>query len=358
MKPVTALLKTLQTRIGIVFAIFVPFAFLIIWMTGYNGATDRIDRLHVGLVGGETNESQTAVDFFQNNAPFQTALAASQDEALADMDEGLLDMVVIVPTDLESAAASGGAKLIYYVNDRSSELVKGVMESMANQLTAQLNGVVVPDVQSLPIQAEVIKTNEISNFALSMLPMILGFIPYIAMMTMNIQFNVASNMLKRQFGKWELFFARQLVLASVAIVVPLLLSAAVKLFLDVHASFWELWGFEMLVFTACICVTQLAFALFGNAGPLFNVFLIPFQLMTAGNIIAASMLTPFYRHFGSFLPASNGIQGAMHLVYGGGSAGGYAATLALIAVVAWGLTVLRLAVPSRAAAAPKAQTAA
>lgn len=70
--------------------------------------------------------------------------------------------------------------------------------------------------------------------------------------------------------------------------------------------------------------------------------------MTAGNVIAASMLTPFYRNQGAFLPAPNGIQGAMHLVYGGGTVVDYAANLAFIAMVTCGLTIFLLAWPSKA----------
>ncbi|MDQ0720199.1 hypothetical protein QF049_001460 [Paenibacillus sp. W4I10] len=46
-----------------------------------------------------------------------------------------------------------------------------------------------------------VKTNNITNFTLSMLPMILGFITYIAVMTMNIQLNLSSMMLSRKYDR-------------------------------------------------------------------------------------------------------------------------------------------------------------
>ncbi|WP_244444657.1 YhgE/Pip domain-containing protein [Paenibacillus camerounensis] len=349
MKFISEFLKIKPAKMGITFSIFLPFIFLLIWMTGFNGATERIDQLHVGLVAGSNEESRSIAEFLAKEAPFQTSMSSSKEDALSDMDNGNTDMVIVISSNLQSSSAGSTEKLTYYINERNSEVVKSVMEGLSNKLTGQLNSTVVSNVQPLPIQAEVIKVNEISNFSSTMLPMILGFIPYIAMMTMNIQFNIASMIMKRQFGKWELFFGRQMVLVGIAIIVPLLLSAAIKIFLNVEASFWQLWGFEVLVFMASICMTQLGFVLFGGMGPLFNVFFVPFQLMTAGNVIAASMLTPFYRNLGAFLPAPNGIQGAMHLVYGGGTVGGYAGNLALIAMVTWGLTILRLAWPSKAA---------
>ncbi|MFD2385717.1 YhgE/Pip domain-containing protein [Paenibacillus xanthanilyticus] len=346
------MLNILQTRIGIVFSIFVPAVFLLIWMTGYNHATDRIDQLRVGLVGSEAAGAEDRIANVMASMPFQVIPQAELDAAMDDMNEGKMDMVIALPAGLAEQAQSGsGARLTYYVNDRSSEVVKAVMEGMAAQLTTALNGVIVPEAKPLPIQGEVVKTNPVSNFATSMLPMILGFIPYIASMTANIQFNISSLRLKREYSKWDIFLSRQLILAGIAIVVPLLMSAATKLFLVVEASFWQLWGFEMLVFAASLTVTQFAFAYFGNAAPLFNVLLIPVQLMTAGNIISTSMLSPFYRDLGSFLPVPNAVDGAMRLVYGGGTIFGSAIGLAMITVAALGLTILRIALSERGKAA-------
>ncbi|MCG7214497.1 YhgE/Pip domain-containing protein [Paenibacillus mucilaginosus] len=356
---VRSLLQLVPTRVGLVFAIFVPMIFTIIWMTGYSGAAERLDRLHIGLVNEDVQKGAAMAEYVAQHAPFQTEIEPSRQDALAKLNEGKTDMVIVIPADASAEAQErGSAKLTYYVNERNSELVKSVMEGVAGKLTAQLNTVVVPDAKPLPIQAEMVKMNGVSDFSTSMLPMILGFLPYIAVMTMNIQFNLASQILKRQHGRWRLFFARQLLLAAVTVVVPFVLAVICKLFLTVQGSFWQVWGFEMLVFAACIAVTQLAFVLFGNAGPLFNIFLIPIQLMTAGNIISASMLSPLYRHLGAFLPVPNGVQGAMNLVYGGGSLTDYAVSLGLITLTAWGLSVLRIALIKEAPAVVPVQSAA
>ncbi|MBB3109726.1 hypothetical protein FHS18_001789 [Paenibacillus phyllosphaerae] len=357
MKAAAALLKIIQTKIGIVFAFFLPLVFFLFWMTGYNDATTRIDQLHVGLVY-EASESAIA-EQMTGSLPFQIEQESTLEEALDRMDNGKTDMVIALPAGLaDSAHTDNGAKLTYYVNDRNSELVKSVMEKMASQITLMANQRVVPEAQALPIQAEIIKTNVIENFSTSMLPMILGFIPYIAMMTMNIQFNLSSMFLKRDHSKWSIFFGRQLIMLAVAIVASLVVSIIAKSVAPVDASFFGVWGFELLVFLACICFTQLGFALLGSAGPLFNIFFIPIQLMTAGNIISPEMLAPFYRHIGSFLPVPNGVEGAMHLVYGGGSASTYALHLVLIVIVTWGLTVLRTFLAKEKAAAPAARPAA
>jgi hypothetical protein len=64
------------------------------------------------------------------------------------------------------------------------------------------------------------------------------------------------------------------------------------------------------------------------------------MIMTGGSIIPSSMLEPFYRHIGSFLPS--GIPGFMQLVYIGHGIGGSVQNLFLISIVTWGITVLRV----------------
>jgi len=150
-------------------------------------------------------------------------------------------------------------------------------------------------------------------------------------------------MLGRKYDRWKIFWARQLLLLIVCIVAPLIITSVAMLFVTPVASFWEMWGFHILVYIACVCLTQMSFVLFGGLGALFNVAMIPFQLMTAGNIIATEMLTPFYRHIGDFLPASNAVRGYVRLIYSGASVTSVVINLILIALVTWGITCARMA---------------
>jgi len=47
-----------QTKVGIVFSIFVPLVFLLFWMTGYHGATERVDQLVVGIVNEDGQQGE------------------------------------------------------------------------------------------------------------------------------------------------------------------------------------------------------------------------------------------------------------------------------------------------------------
>lgn len=351
-------MKAPTTTMGLIFGLVVPLLFVVFWMTGYNGATEHVDQLHVAFVA-EDSAGAAIADHIAENVPFHAERIATLEKAQKRMNEGDLQMVISIPATLaEHVQNTGSGAITYYVNQANSDVAKGIMESVAEQITREVSGRLT-GLSELPVQAEIVKTNTVANFSTSMLPMILGFITYIAVMTMNIQMNLSSLKLQREFSKWEIFFARQKLYLLIIVIFPLLITGAAMLFVDVHSSFLAMWAYHMLVYLTCICVTQMAFSLFGQAGPLFNVALVPLQLLTAGNIIPAIMLTGFYRLLGHFLPAPNAIQGYMKLIYGsGGSVSSYVVNMLLISAVCWGITVLSLALKGRAASAELVQTGA
>ncbi|WP_138494647.1 YhgE/Pip domain-containing protein [Paenibacillus pinistramenti] len=341
--------KIMQTKIGLVFAFIVPLLFTIIWMTGYDGATGRLDQLRIGIVNADGSQGQAIAEGIGQSVPYKSVNYASLEEARQEMNDGQVSMVISIPENFTADAKSGEGKLTYYINQAASEIATSIMEKSAEQISASVGTNVFKDVHQDAVTADVVKTNGISNFAVSMLPMILGFITYIGVMTMNIQLNLVSMMLKRKYGKWQIFWARQVILLGVALAAPLVVTGVAMLFADPASSFWAMWGYHILVYLACICLTQMTFALFGGLGALVNVALIPFQLMTAGNILPAAMLTPFYRHIGDFLPASNGVRGYLRLIYSGADVSVYVLHLLLIAVVTWGITFLRTALDKQQA---------
>ncbi|BBH24855.1 hypothetical protein Back11_62000 [Paenibacillus baekrokdamisoli] len=339
MKALQSFLKTSQTKFGLVFGLFVPLFFIIVWMTGYSGATNRIDQLHAAVVNEDGSKGAIIANQITQLAPFQTKPIVSIQDAQAKINAGEIAMIISIQK----------AKLTYYINEGNSDIAKAMMEKAALEISKQLNQIGKQIVED-PIQTDIVKTNPVNDFSTSMLPMLLGFIAYIAMMTMNIQFNLASLMLKREYSKWQIFFARQMLYIAIAIVFPFIITSVAMLFSNVHSSFISMWTFQILVFLSCMCVTQMGFALFGHFGPLFNIALVPLQLMTGGNIIPTTMLTPFYRQFDNFLPASNAIQGYLHLIYSGSSISTYVVNLILISIVSWGITVICLALKEKSVA--------
>ncbi|MFB5676365.1 YhgE/Pip domain-containing protein [Paenibacillus terreus] len=361
-------LKFTQTKVGLVFACVVPLLFVLIWMTGYQGATERIDQLNAALVNEDGEQGLTVQEHIEQNAPFHVDVLNSSEEAQSLMNEGRYVMVIVIPEGFnETIHSSHSADLTFYVNQGNADIAKTIAEQAAVQIStevgqgisAELNSAVdktLEEFLSSPVQVKLVQTNQIGDFATSMLPMILGFITYIAMMTANIQFNISSMMMKRSHPKWQIFWSRQFLLLCISVIVPLIVDGVALLFTDASSPYGQLYIYHVLVFLACACFTQMAFALFGNAGPLFNVAMVPLQLMTAGNIIPADMLTPFYRHIGSFLPAPNGIQGFMRLIYSGSPVSVFAIHLLLICIATWGITLLRVALQKELAPKPTGAT--
>ncbi|MGL6104291.1 MAG: YhgE/Pip domain-containing protein, partial [Exiguobacterium acetylicum] len=81
---------------------------------------------------------------------------------------------------------------------------------------------------------------------------------------------------------------------------------------------------------------------FGPIAPLVNVALIPFQLMTAGNIVPAKMLAPFYQSLGTFLPVPNAVAGFSRLLFMNGSIGTQVLHLSLLCFGSFIITCLVL----------------
>ncbi|WP_044478039.1 YhgE/Pip domain-containing protein [Paenibacillus antibioticophila] len=327
-------IKCHPTKMGLIFALLVPMLFTIVWMTGYRGANDRIDRIHAAIVNEAGEEGNTVLQQLTNSAPFDLEQAESLNQARKQMFNGKWSMIVFIPETF----ADGRGEIRFEMKEDVSDVVKSMLSASAYQMTDALSATIS---QTNAVQATIVGNHSTKDFSANILPMLLGFIPYIAMMTSAIQFNLSSKILTRAIPKWRLFWNRQALLACIAVLLAFMLTTSTRLFISSAASFGATFGFQLLLILACIATTQMAFELFGSAGPLFNVAIVPFQLMTAGNIISSDMLAPFYRNIGSFLPASNGIKGFMHLIYGGQSIATEAIQLSLIFIVAWGITLLK-----------------
>ncbi|SNZ05714.1 YhgE/Pip N-terminal domain-containing protein [Terribacillus aidingensis] len=330
LQPLREMMKIPNTKVGIAFAIIVPLLFAIIWLTGYHNATTHFDRLKVAVVNEDGSQADSVAEQMTANLPFSAEVISYKD-AREQLDANDITMMIVIPEAFtKHLAAQEDTSLEFHMNSADSQVALSAAESAARQMTASIGG--------SHVQADIIKENSIRNFATSMVPMMLGFIVFIAFMTMNIQFNIVTQILNRKFGKWQVFWNKQLLLAIIGVVVPTIIVTIHALANDTAASYMQLWGFELLVAFACISFTQMSFAIFGNAGALFNVAMIPFMLMTAGNIIPVDMLSPVFHVIGNILPASNGVQGFAQLIYNGEGAAANILHLLFILIITFALT--------------------
>ncbi|MFD6509787.1 YhgE/Pip domain-containing protein [Bacillus sp. NPDC060175] len=341
-KTLKSYFKLSYTKFGLLFAFALPLLFSILWLTGYNGATTRIDQLKIGLVNEDTTLTESVFNALDTTLPFQLHKFTSIEQARDEMDNGMVDMVMFIPGHFKESIGTGHSEISYYVNQANANVAISVLESSAEKITTMISRKVLHISHQDDVQSNIIKDNEVSNFSFTMIPMILGFISYIAVMTMTIQLNVSTLMLKAKHGMWALFWARQIILVAVSILAPLVITGFTMFFVETVASFWIMWGFQILVYLACICLTQMTFVLMNHWAAFINTALVPLQLMTAGYIVPSSFLSPFYKNIGDFLPASNAIQGYLRLTYSGASISNYVIYLILIAAVTWGITFTKV----------------
>ena len=100
-------MKILQTKIGLVFALVVPLIFTIVWLTGYNGATERVDQLKIGIINSDGANGQQIEKIIQETVPFQTENYASLKEAEQVMNDGDIGMIVSIPAEFAANLDKG-----------------------------------------------------------------------------------------------------------------------------------------------------------------------------------------------------------------------------------------------------------
>ncbi len=317
-----------QTKVGLMFALIVPVLFLVVWMTGYHGATDRLDQLRIAVVKDETTTE--LYKKLQSDSPFSLKEVSSETEGMKQLDAGEVEMVLV-------ADLIDKKKMTFYVNQANAEFANGILKQATAEITQGING-------QPAVSSDIIIEHQVSDFSMSMLPLLLGFVIYIAVMTMGIQFNLVTQILQKRFSKWSLFWSKQLLHGIVLLVVPLVMVSLAFAFADIETSFFKVWAFQLLLTATCISVTQMNFAIFGPIAPLVNVALIPFQLMTAGNIVPPSMLAPFYQTIGHYLPVPNAVGGLTRLIYFDGDISSFILRLTVILLVTVAVTLILTAV--------------
>ncbi|MBP2000662.1 hypothetical protein J2Z69_001693 [Paenibacillus shirakamiensis] len=342
-------MKMTNTKVGLVFGIGLPLLFVLVWMTGYHQATERLDQLRVAVVNEAGNAAEAIQKSMISSAPFHMEVVKEAKDPKKVLVDEKYDMLIVIPKAfMQEVTQKHSSQLSVYVDEGSSSVSRSILEQAADQMSKQIqkgiaqNSKLAAGSEPIEIKTTVVASEAPSDFATSMVPMILGFITYIGTMTLAIQFNISTQILSKFYSLRRLFLAKQIILLATVLIAPLLITGLTLLFTETEASFGQMYIFHVLVYAACVSFTQMSFTLLGHVAPLFNTAMIPFQLMTAGNIVPVVMLAPFYRYIGNFLPAPNGVQGFMKLVYTNASIASYVVHLLLIILVTGGATWLKV----------------
>ncbi|MFD0588859.1 YhgE/Pip domain-containing protein [Paenibacillus sp. GCM10027627] len=338
---VQSFLKRPTTWVGITTAFMFQIIFSVIWMTGYNGVTDRTDQLRIAVVNEDKAMGSAIAANLLHHLPFDMTESGTLEAAKTELNNRHLQMVVHIPADFsqKAADAAGQAQIVYYINESNPALIKSMMSVAASQITAEVNKQAVAAgiqktlaVASVPVeQAEAASiglservtsnlqaSNAVEGMNNQMVPMMMVLASYVGAMIMGMNLEQSSIAIASQVGKWRRFSARAIINTTAALLVSLVGSTLlVSLGGQVEQGFLTLWGFQFLFLLTFMFVSQMFLYLFGIAGMLFNIVLLSAQLVSSGAIVPRELLSNFYTELSALLPATYAVDGNMNILFGG-----------------------------------------
>lgn len=373
---IQAFMKRPTTIVGIITALMFQIVFSVIWMTGYNGVTDRIDKLHIAVVNEDQQFGAQIAGSLVGNLPFQMSQPASLEDAKQQLNARELQMIIYFPADFsqKAMAADGKADIGYFINESNPALIKSIMSNVAAEVTKEANAQAIEQGiagtlgkagvpaeqaavagQSLAerITANIESMNPVKGMSNQMVPMMMVLASYVGAMIMGMNLEQSSMMVSAVAGRWKRFAARSIITAGAAIGVSLVGSSLLAAFNgQMEQGFLKLWLFQLMFVLAFMFVSQMFLYVFGMAGMLFNIIALSAQLVSSGAIVPRELLPDFYVKLGEALPATYAVEGLMNVLFGGKGIGSEVVALAIIAII--GFVISMAAVGLKKQAAPKA----
>ncbi|MBD2870993.1 YhgE/Pip domain-containing protein [Paenibacillus arenilitoris] len=367
-----AFMKRPTTWIGIVTALMFQIVFSAIWMTGYDGVTERVGELRIAVVNEDEQMGRQVASGLVQNLPFDMREESSLEAAKKRLNERELQMVVYIPGDfsMKATAADGTASIQYLINESNPALIKSIMTGAAAQITAEVNrqavaggvqtvlgGLHMPADQAAAasrglserVTSDIRSTNVVDGMNNQMVPMMMVLASYVGAMIMGMNFEQSALAVGQAAGKWQRFAARSVMNIGAAIVVSLVGSTLLASFGGQMAQgFLHLWLFQLLFLLTFVFVSQMFLYLFGMGGMLFNIMALSAQLVSSGAIVPRELLSDFYIALGDMLPATYAVEGNMNLLFGGPSPSSDALALGVIAAVAVAISVFAVAAKRQA----------
>ncbi|UNK18990.1 DUF3533 domain-containing protein [Paenibacillus sp. N3/727] len=367
-KGVFILLKRPQMMLGIATALAFQIIFSVIWMTGYQGANERIGDFRIAIVNEDKIMGVQVLQKLQKSLPFEIS-NANQDTARQQLINREVQMVMTIPADftadLQNPAAQ--ANLLYEINESNPALVKSVMDSAAAAITGTVDreasaaGIQnVLERSSIPseqasvaaaslaerVKSEISYIYPVDGLNNQMVPMMMVLSSFVGAMIMGMNMQQVSLTLGNDITKWQAFTARTIINIVSALVISLLGSSLVMALGGQSAEgFMTLWLFQSLIVWVFLVFSQMFLIFFGMGGMLFNITLLSLQLVTSGAMIPRQMLGAGFQTTGDLLPATYAVEGLMNILFGGVHLGkdllGLAVTAIISLVISAAVTALR-----------------
>jgi len=358
MNGLKALFRIRETYIGIFATIAFQIIFFTVWMTAYDGVSERKENLIIGVLSEDRDLGQEISKQIEELLPYNVQTFTSIDNAKNELDNRNINMIIQIPADFTiQIQERKTANIIYWINQANASLSKSLMEGIANQLTEEINHNLYPiqqgevikgfsqqfeqfpieqdmstlikeavvstvsSLQDKSIQPTVMKTNDVEKgFAANFVPLMVIISSFAGAMVMIMQHQQAAQLIGLTVTKWQLFFARQIINIGVAFLLPFVTIGLMKILnISSEESLLTIYIFQSLMFWAFLCLAQVFVLLFGNIGMVFNILALSLQLVTSGVLVPKAMLSDFYNKLAAFLPATYGADGYYTIIFGGSS---------------------------------------
>ncbi|WP_438444511.1 YhgE/Pip domain-containing protein [Gorillibacterium sp. sgz5001074] len=351
-----ALLKRPAAKTALVTALMFQLIFSVIWMTAYDGVTDRVTGLRLAVVNEDAGMGKAIAEKLSGQLPFGTEVSPSREAAMERLENREVQMVVVLPADFTKQVQTAGqqARIEYYINESNPQMIKSVMTGVTSTITAGANkeaaaaGMQTVLGQQMPaeqakavaqglaekIVSKVEPLHPVKGMNNQMVPMMLVLASFVGAMIMQMNLHQAAAESGFTGGRWTMFGARALLNAVSALVISALGSALVVAFGgQTEAGYLSVWLFQSLFLAVFMFYSQVFLLVLGAPGMLFNIISLSLQLVTSGAMVPRELLSGFYRGLGDYLPATYAVNGLMNLLFGGPSVGGSAGALLIILAV-------------------------
>lgn len=345
-----------NTYIGVGAAIMFQLIFFSVWLTAYKGVEDRAEQLTVGWVNEDAAMGEEIYEMLRSTMPFQVTTYPTLEQAKEKLNSRDIQMVIQLPDGFAQDLMEGSSpSILYWINSATSTSAKTIMEQAANEISTGVNkqvfagqvdafskqfgqqihqlpveGLVSATLQEAvtsglstisaePVHSKINKLNDPGTFSANLVPLMVIISSFVGAMVMIMQVEEGASGLT-SVSKWGIFWSRQLLNISVALVLPLLTIGLLNLFdVAVHESFGMVYLFQAVLYLTFLSFAQVFVYVFGNLGMVFNILSLSLQLVTSGVLVSKELLGDGYQTLAAFLPATYAADGYFTIVFGGAS---------------------------------------
>lgn len=136
-------MKTLLKNKRLMLGIFIPVVFalglLYLYLPAFNGIEDNIEKINVIIVNNDKEIGTEITNQIETNAPFNLVEETSIDEAMNQLKEKKVHMVIEIPNDFTASIQGGKPVINFTIDEARQPTIDSAMEKAAEEITQLLN---------------------------------------------------------------------------------------------------------------------------------------------------------------------------------------------------------------------------